>query len=84
MVESRLVITKCGKLTIRNASGKLLLEEYARHRRDITDPKCSALEVEARGLKPIVGGDYDLTALFESLDPKENTAWDSISSHTWT
>jgi alpha-D-xyloside xylohydrolase len=65
------VITKRGKLTIWNADGKLLLEEYARHRRDITDPKCSALEVEAREFKPIVGGDYRLTARFESLDPKE-------------
>lgn len=38
-------ITKRGKLTIWNASGKLLLEEYARHRRDPTDPNASALEV---------------------------------------
>lgn len=65
------VITKRGKLTIWNADGKQLLEEYARHRRDITDPKCSALEVEAREFKPIIGGDYRLTARFESLDPKE-------------
>ncbi|EDU47338.1 alpha-glucosidase [Pyrenophora tritici-repentis Pt-1C-BFP] len=52
-------------------AGKLLLEEYARDRRDILDPKCSALEVEAREFKPIIGGDYQLTARFESLDPKE-------------
>ncbi|KAH7073796.1 glycosyl hydrolases family 31-domain-containing protein [Paraphoma chrysanthemicola] len=65
------VITKRGKLTIWNAAGKVLLEEYARNRRDVTDPKCSALEVEAREFKPIIGGDYHLTARFESLDPKE-------------
>lgn len=64
-------ITKRGKITISNTSGKVLLEEYARHRRDIIDPKCSALEVEAREFKPILGGDYHLTARFESLDPKE-------------
>jgi alpha-D-xyloside xylohydrolase len=64
-------VTKRGKLTIWNKDGKLLLEEYARHRRDITDPKCSALEVEPREFKPIIGGDYRLTARFESLDPKE-------------
>jgi alpha-D-xyloside xylohydrolase len=65
-------ITKRGKITITNtSSGKVLLEEYARHRRDIIDPKCSALEVEAREFKPILGGDYHLTARFESLDPKE-------------
>jgi alpha-D-xyloside xylohydrolase len=64
-------ITKRGKITICNSNGKLLLEEYARHRRDITDPKCSALEVEAREFKPNIGGDYRLMARFESLDPKE-------------
>ncbi|EFQ94593.1 hypothetical protein PTT_07675 [Pyrenophora teres f. teres 0-1] len=54
-----------------NASGKLLLEEYARDWRDILDLKCSALEVEAREFKPIISGDYYLTARFESLDQKE-------------
>lgn len=68
----KVVVSKRGKITIfDNASGKILLEEYARDRRDILDPKCSALEVEAREFKPIVGGDYYLTARFESLDPKE-------------
>ncbi|KAG9380650.1 Glycoside hydrolase family 31 protein [Pyrenophora tritici-repentis] len=68
----KVVVSKRGKITIfDNASGKLLLEEYARDRRDILDPKCSALEVEAREFKPIIGGDYQLTARFESLDPKE-------------
>jgi alpha-D-xyloside xylohydrolase len=37
----------------------------------VTDPKCSALEVEAREFRPNVGGDFKLTARFESLDPKE-------------
>jgi alpha-D-xyloside xylohydrolase len=64
-------INKRGKITISNTDGKLLLEEYARHRRDLTDPKCSALEVEAREFKPNIGGDYRLMARFESLDPKE-------------
>jgi alpha-D-xyloside xylohydrolase len=64
-------ITKRGKITIWNSSGKLLLEEYTRHRRDLTDPKCSALEVEAREFKPNIGGDYRLMARFESLDPNE-------------
>jgi alpha-D-xyloside xylohydrolase len=64
-------ITRRGKVTIWNANGKLLLEEYARNRRDVTDPKCSALEVEAREFKPKNGGDYRLMARFESLDHKE-------------
>ncbi|RDW70816.1 putative glycosyl hydrolase [Aspergillus mulundensis] len=65
------VVTKRGKLTIYNSQGSKLLEEYARHRRDPTDPKCSALEIEARELRPILGGDFHLTMRFESLDPKE-------------
>jgi alpha-D-xyloside xylohydrolase len=60
-----------GKMTIYNSQGTKLIEEYARHRRDLTDPKCSALEIEARELKPILGGDYKVTLRLESLDPKE-------------
>lgn len=61
-----------GKITMTNTStGKLLLEEYARHRRDHSDPKCSALDVEARDFDPIKGGDFHLTMRLESLDPDE-------------
>lgn len=63
-------ISKAGKLMIYNQKGDILLEEYSRHRRDLFDPKCSALEVEAREFKPILGGDYHLTLRFES-DPDE-------------
>lgn len=56
---------------IHNSGGDLLLEEYARHRRDLTDPKCSALEIEAREFKPIPGGDYHLTMRLESVSSKE-------------
>ncbi|KAL4780185.1 glycosyl hydrolases family 31-domain-containing protein [Aspergillus varians] len=66
------VVTPRGKLTIVNSHGTKLLEEYARHRRDPTDPKCSALEIEARELRPIPGtSDFHLTSRFESLDPRE-------------
>lgn len=64
-------ISPRGKVTIYNSKGTKLLEEYARHRKDPLDPKCSALEIEARELRPILGGDYHLTMRFESLDPKE-------------
>lgn len=60
-----------GKVIIYDSKGTKLLEEYARHRKDPLDPKCSALEIEARELRPILGGDYHLTMRFESLDPKE-------------
>lgn len=65
------VVTSGGKLMVYNSKGKLLLEEYARNRRDPRDPKCSAIEVQAREFKPIPGGDYYLTLRFESLDKNE-------------
>ncbi|KAI0205491.1 alpha-xylosidase [Astrocystis sublimbata] len=66
------VVSSGGKLTVSNSKGDILLEEYARNRRDVTDPKCSALEIQAREFKPVVGrSDYALTARFESLDPAE-------------
>jgi len=67
----RAEITKLGKIMIYNSDGRLLLEEYCRNRRDILDKKCSAIEVEAREFKPILGGDYHLTMRFESVDKDE-------------
>ncbi|RMJ24876.1 Glycosyl hydrolase [Aspergillus sp. HF37] len=65
------VVSQRGKIIIYDSNGRKLLEEYARHRRDPLDPKCSALEIEARDLRPILGGDFHLTMRFESLDPRE-------------
>lgn len=65
------VISHLGKIMVYNQKGELLLEEYSRNRRDILDPKCSALEVEAREFKPITGGDYQLTWRLESVRPDE-------------
>ena len=64
-------VTGRGKITMYNQDGRLLLEEYWRNRRDVTDPKCSAIEVEAREFRPNIGGDYHLTVRFESLDRNE-------------
>lgn len=64
-------ISKFGKIVIYNQSGKRILEEYSRNRKDICDKKCSAIEVEAREFKPNVGGDYHLTMRFESVDRNE-------------
>nr|MCR5831844.1 family 31 glucosidase [Lachnospiraceae bacterium] len=60
-----------GKITIYSKDGKKLLEEFSRNRRDVTDPKCSATEIEARQFKPVIGGEYHLTVRFESTDPDE-------------
>lgn len=65
------VISAGGKLTVHDSHGKVLLEEYARNRRDVLDPKCSALEVEAREFRPHLGGDYHLTMRFESQERNE-------------
>jgi alpha-D-xyloside xylohydrolase len=67
----RATISKRGKIIIYNSKGETLLEEYARNRRDLLDPKCSAIEVEAREFKPLPGGDYHLTWRLESVSPKE-------------
>jgi len=64
-------ITFGGKITLYNQKGKLLMEEYWRNRRVLTDEKCSAIEVEGREFKPNIGGDYHLTMRFESLDKEE-------------
>ena len=59
-----------GKLAFYNQRGEVLLEEYLRDRRDMFGSTCSSLNVEAREFKPIIGGDYRLTARFIS-NPKE-------------
>ena len=64
-------ISRGGKVTIRNDRGEILLEEYLRTRSDVTDPKCCAIEVEAREFMPNPGGDFHLTMRFESQDPNE-------------
>lgn len=67
----RASISKLGKIIFYNQNGKVLLEEYWRNRNDILDPKCSAIEVEAREFKPNIGANYHLTMRFESQDKKE-------------
>lgn len=64
-------IEKNGKITIFNQKGEKLLEERWRNRRNLLDPKCSALEVEGRQFRPIPGGDYHLTMRLENIDPNE-------------
>ncbi|KAF2224103.1 glycosyl hydrolases family 31-domain-containing protein [Elsinoe ampelina] len=64
-------ITKLGKITVTNQHNTLLLEEYARTRVDVLDPKTSALEIQAREFKPLLGGDYHLTMRLESVSRDE-------------
>ncbi|EXJ72742.1 alpha-D-xyloside xylohydrolase [Cladophialophora psammophila CBS 110553] len=64
-------VSSRGKIVIKNTKGELLLEEYQRNRSDVEDPKCSALMIEAREFKPLLGGDYHLTYRLESVDRNE-------------
>ena len=66
----RCAVSKYGKLTFTDGKGRVLLEEYQRDRRDVTLETCSALDIDARQFRPIPGGDWALTARFES-DPDE-------------
>ncbi len=54
-----------GKITFFNQKNEMLLEEYVRNRNDLKG-FCSALNIDAREFKPILGGDYQLTLRFES------------------
>jgi alpha-D-xyloside xylohydrolase len=64
-------VSRRGKVTMYDSSGRKLLEEYARHRLDLEDPKCSALNIEAREFRGIAGGDFHTTLRLESVDPDE-------------
>ncbi len=67
----RAQITKWGKLSILK-NDVLILEEYTRNRRDPVDPKCSALDIEGREFKGILGTEnFHVTMRLESMDPKE-------------
>ena len=63
-------MSNVGRITFRNAGGKILLQEFLRNRADYSADYCSALDIDAREFYPILGGDYALTARFES-DPSE-------------
>ena len=62
----RAEINLIGKIAFFNDKNELLLEEYVRNRRDMFGDTCSSLEIEAREIKPIIGGDYKLTMRFVS------------------
>ncbi|MDR0400289.1 MAG: glycoside hydrolase family 31 protein [Treponema sp.] len=68
-IEARL--DRAGNLSIYNSRGELLLKEYVRNRRDRMSENCSALDIEGREFKPIIGGDYTITLRLESLSPDE-------------
>lgn len=63
-------INNAGKMTFYNQKDEVLLEEYLRIRTDVKADYCSALDIDAREHKPIIGGDYAITARFES-EPSE-------------
>ena len=58
-------LTNSGQLTFINHKGEILLKEYWRTRQDLNE-FASALNLYAREMKPHLGGDFALTARFES------------------
>ncbi|EEU42880.1 uncharacterized protein NECHADRAFT_84195 [Fusarium vanettenii 77-13-4] len=70
--KAKVQISSLGKLILGNTSGTVSIEEYVRNRRDLLDPKSSAIEVEAREFKGIPGTDnFRLAMRWESPDPDE-------------
>ncbi|KAJ4178204.1 hypothetical protein NW767_014917 [Fusarium falciforme] len=70
--KAKVHISNLGKLVLGNSRGTVSIEEYVRNRRDLLDPKCSAIEVEAREFKGIPSTDnFRLTMRWESPDPDE-------------
>ena len=67
----RAEIFESGKLKFYNQKNELLLGEYLRNRKDLFSEDCSALEIDAREFRPIIGGDYEVTARFESTSVNE-------------
>ncbi len=63
-------VTPYGKISIFNKKS-LILSEYVRNWSDVKADYASALGIDAREFKPLMGGDYRLTMRFESLDENE-------------
>lgn len=58
-------VTTAGKITFYN-NDDLILEEFVRNRKDVTSPHCSALHIDSRTYRPILGGDYEIEVRFEA------------------
>ncbi|THZ10896.1 hypothetical protein D6C95_00234 [Aureobasidium pullulans] len=70
--EIKAVVTAKGKLTVYGHGGKIILDEAVRNRRDVLDPKCSAIDREAREFQAIPStNDYHIVWRLESLDKDE-------------
>ncbi len=60
------VMDKFGKLTFKNADGKILLREYGRNSKVLDVRDNSPMRLNPREFKPIRGGDWRVTVRFES------------------
>ncbi len=59
-------ISNFGRMTLYNQKGEILLDEYIRNRLDLQADYCSALGIDAREFRPILGGDYEISMRFVS------------------
>ncbi len=64
------VIDKHGYIFYYDQNGKELVREYWRNRNDLEE-YCLPLNYKAREFKPIIGGDWKLTAYFEAYDDEK-------------
>ena len=65
-------VTPLGAISFRNVDGKTLLREDVRTRRiDLREENFSALEIETREFRPLLGGKYHLFVRFEPGTPDE-------------
>ena len=65
------ILSKGGRITVKNNKGKTMFRELSRNRRDVTNPDCSALEIEAREFRPNIGGKYHLTYRFKAYEKEK-------------
>lgn len=65
----RVYVQENGRITMQNAQGRTLLQEFVRDR-SVRGTNFSALMIPAREFKPVPGGGHALTVRFES-DPEE-------------
>ncbi|MCQ2400143.1 MAG: family 31 glucosidase, partial [Clostridia bacterium] len=63
-------IDRHGYISFTNSEGKELVREYWRNRHDLTE-YCLPLNYCARQFKPIIGGDWQIQAWFESYEDEK-------------
>jgi len=67
----QVLISNDGRITVKNNKDKVMFRELWRNRREVTNPDCSALEIEAREFKANPGGKYHLSYRFKANEKEK-------------